>query len=349
MKKLFILLLATSSFVACKKETSTPNSSTNTTNSSNVTITGFNCNNVQIEGEITKNQEASDVTATISYTGGNGKLYTINTVTSTGVTGLTATLQAGILANGNGNLIYTITGTPVTTGTASFAVSFGGQSCTINVTIKEGVPTVGVPGATIKDIDGNTYKTVIIGTQTWMAENLKVGKYNDGTAIPNVTDKTQWQNTTSGAWDYFYYDFYVDPTNPEKFGKLYNGYVVSSDKNVCPTGWHLPSTSEWKILTEYLGGNDLAGGKLKETGSVNWLFNVGATNSALFNARPGGMRDNEGGCHFIHESGYWWSSTIDPQEANDFYYIQITSSDTYVLNNSSYPRSIGLSIRCVKN
>ncbi len=343
--------MATSTLVACKKETSTPNSSNNntTTNLSNVTITGFDCNGVQIIGDVTKNQEASDVTATISYSGGNGKVYTTNTATSTGVTGLTATSQAGMLATGNGKLTYIITGTPATTGTASFAISFGGQSCTINLTVKEGVQTEGVPGASIKDIDGNTYKTVTIGTQTWMAENLKVSKYNDGTAIPNVTDKTQWQNTTSGAWDYFYYDYYVDPTNPERFGKLYNGYVITSNKNVCPSGWHIPTDAEWTILSDYLGGKNVAGGKLKETGSVNWLFNTDATNSALFNARPGGMRDNEGACHFIHESGYWWSSSVDPQEANDLLYININSSDAYLIKNSSYPKSIGLSIRCLKN
>ena len=116
-------------------------------------------------------------------------------------------------------------------------------------------------GPKIKDIEGNLYKTVTIGTQQWMAENLKVSKYIDGTTIPNITDNTQWENNTTGAWSYYN----NDAANNTKYGKLYNWYAVSKttndNKNVCPTGWYVPTDAEWTVLTDYLGGTTVAGGK----------------------------------------------------------------------------------------
>jgi uncharacterized protein (TIGR02145 family) len=170
-------------------------------------------------------------------------------------------------------------------------------------------PTSGY-GKNISDVDGNTYKTVYIGTQQWMAENLKVSKYNDGTEIPNVTDNTQWSNLTTGAWVYY------DNNEPDnnRFGKLYNWYAVSSttngNKNVCPLGWHVPSDTEWTVLTDYLGGASVAGGKMKEVGTLNWNSpNTDATNSSLFTALPGGYRNYYGAYGNVGSNSYWWSST----------------------------------------
>ena len=132
----------------------------------------------------------------------------------------------------------------------------------------------------ITDIDGNTYKTVTIGTQTWMAENLKVTKYNDGIAIPNVTDNTAWRELTTGALC----DYGNTPSNSETYGKLYNWHAVNTGK-LCPTGWHVPSDAEWTELTDYLGGTSVAGDKLKETGSTHWSnLRTGATNETGFTA-----------------------------------------------------------------
>ncbi len=316
MKKLFIAFVLTSALFSCKKETTTPNTSSNNTTdttktSNDVSISGFDCAGVKIVGTLTKDKVASNVTATITYTGGNGKIYPMNSHTSTGVIGLTATLQAGTLANGEGTLVYTISGTPTSSDTANFAITLGGKSCLISVKVEDVSqnPTSGY-GPNITDIDGNTYKTVTIGTQTWMAENLKTAKYNDGTVIPNITDKTLWPNLTTGAWAYYN----NDAANDAKYGKLYNWYAVSKtsngNKNVCPTGWHVPTNAEWTVLTDYLGGESVSGGKMKEVGTTSWnILNTDATNTSLFSALPGGTRLNDGYDEVIGSQGYWWSST----------------------------------------
>jgi uncharacterized protein (TIGR02145 family) len=181
---------------------------------------------------------------------------------------------------------------------------------TITDTTKTSNQTIGKPGPNITDSEGNSYKTVTIGTQTWMAENLKVSKYSDGTTIPNVTDNTQWaQLTTGAAWSYYN----NDAANNAKYGKLYNWYAVSKtsngNKNLCLTGWHVPTDTEWTVLTDYLGGTSVAGGKMKEVGTTNWQSpNTSATNTSLFTGLPGGRRGN-GGDYGDNSLGFWWSST----------------------------------------
>jgi uncharacterized protein (TIGR02145 family) len=143
-----------------------------------------------------------------------------------------------------------------------------------------------------------------------MAENLKTSKYSDGTMIPNITDNTQWKNDSSGAWCYYNNDV----ANNAKYGKLYNWYAVSKtsngNKNVCPNGWHVPSDTEWKVLTDYLGGDSVAGSKMKEVGTSSWYSpNTDATNTSLFSGLPGGNRNNNGNYNNIGNNGNWWSST----------------------------------------
>ena len=308
MKKLLFTLALVTALFSCKKETSTTNTSGN--NTDNISISGFNCASATIAGKIIKGQPVSNVTATIPYTGGNGKTYLSKTHTSTGITGLSATLLAGTLANGEGTLAYTISGTPTTAGTANFAIALGGKSCTITLTVDDVAQTIGKPGPNITDSDGNSYKTVTIGTQQWMAENLKVSKYSDGTTIPNIIDNTQWQNNTTGAWSYYNNDV----TNNAKYGKLYNWYAVSKtsngNKNVCPTGWHVPTDAEWTVLTDYLGGETVAGGKMKEVGTTSWNSpNTDATNTSLFTGLPGGLRNSNGYYYYVGSNGGWWSSS----------------------------------------
>ena len=344
MKKIFFAFALTSALVSCKKETTTPNNSTN-----DVSISGFDCAGVKIVGTLTKDKVVSNVTATLTYTGGNGKTYLTKSYTSTGVTGLSATLLAGTLANGEGTLVYTISGTPTTAGTANFAIALGGKSCSIDLKVEDinQNPTSGY-GPNITDTEGNSYKTVYIGTQQWMAENLKVSKYSDGTAIPNITDNTQWQTNTTGAWSYYNNDV----ANNAKYGKLYNWYAVSKtsngNKNVCPTGWHVPTDAEWTVLTDYLGGEIIAGGKMKEVGTTSWNSpNTDATNTSLFSALPGGFRNSNGYYYNIGSYGKWWSST----EFNTFSaWTRFLDGNYGVANRFSfYGKKDGLSVRCLRD
>ena len=312
------------------------------------TITALNCSSATNNGTLTATTAASGVTSVISYTGGNGGTHNGQVVTSTGVTGLTATLQAGAFGNGNGSLTYTITGTPATSGTASFALNIGAKTCTVtrSVAIAPQNPTSGY-GPNITDVEGNSYKTVYIGTQQWMAENLKVSKYSDGTTIPNITDNTQWQNNTSGAWAYYNNDV----ANNAKYGKLYNWYAVSKttngNKNICPTGWHVPTDTEWTVLTDYLGGLTVVGGKLKEVGTTSWNSpNKDATNTSLFTALPGGNRNSDGNYYFIGSIGYWWSSS-ESSTANAWTLLLSDYGGGYASRNGIDKKN-GFSVRCLR-
>jgi uncharacterized protein (TIGR02145 family) len=200
----------------------------------------------------------------------------------------------------------------------------------------------------VKDIEGNDYYTVNIGTQVWMAENLKTTKFNDGTNIPLVTDSTAWSNLKTPG--YCWYG--NDELNKDTYGALYNWYTMDSvsngNKNVCPTGWHVPINTEWSELTTYLGGEIIAGGKMKESGYFYWNTQfISGDNSGDFSALPGGYRS--GNQPIYIEMGYWglwWSSTLyTPTHATA---MHIYSDDN---NNVSGPEMIqnGLSVRCIKN
>jgi uncharacterized protein (TIGR02145 family) len=202
-------------------------------------------------------------------------------------------------------------------------------------------------GAEIKDIEGNLYKTITIGTQQWMAENLKVSKYSDGTTIPNITDTTQWQNNTTGAWSYYS----NDAANNAKYGKLYNWYAVSKtsngNKNVCPTGWHVPTDPEWTVLTDYLGGQSVAGGKMKEVDTTSWDSpNTDATNTSLFTGLPGGYRGTDVSYYAIGYYGNWWSSTEDSTYSAWYRILYYTNGSAGRDGNG---KGYGLSVRCLRD
>jgi uncharacterized protein (TIGR02145 family) len=206
-------------------------------------------------------------------------------------------------------------------------------------------------GPKIKDIDGNTYKTVYIGTQHWMAENLKTSKFNDGTKIVNITNYNQWENANISAW--CYYD--NKPVNNTIYGKLYNLYTVipkmNGNKNICPSGWRVPNNADWQLLIDYLGGESVAGCKLKEAGYKHWKNNdfrynknYTATNSSLFTALPGGMRFAEysGSFDNIDKVGAWWSSSEDRSN-----FSLLDNACWTSLSRYNYERN-GYSIRCIK-
>ncbi len=170
---------------------------------------------------------------------------------------------------------------------------------------------------TMTDQDGNEYKTITIGTQTWMAENLRTTKYRDGSEIPNVTDNTKWVELATGA--YCNYNNTTSSDTIATYGRLYNWYAVTDSRNIAPEGWHLPTETEWRILIDYLGGFGVAGGKMKETGATHWdTPNTGATNESGFTALPSGNRSDWrttpiGRFVNMSRSTYYWGTTpINP-------------------------------------
>lgn len=193
---------------------------------------------------------------------------------------------------------------------------------------------------TIKDIDGNVYHTVTIGTQVWTVENLKVTKYNDGAPIPNITDENQWRNLNNGAYcNYENLESYIST-----YGRLYNWHAVNTGK-LAPTGWHVPTESDWEALIAFLGGDGIAGGKLKATGSSWASPNTAATNESGFTGLPGGYRESGGAFSSCGEIGRWWSAT----NADIYPCSVLLSFDNSVADIEVSFIGAGRSIRCVKD
>ena len=207
---------------------------------------------------------------------------------------------------------------------------------------------------TLTDIDGNTYNTVQIGTQVWMAEDLKVTHYPNGDAIPNVTDNADWGNleddNTADAYCFYNND------NTTDYGALYTYAAAIGDnwvrdnvenQGVCPDGWHLPTDAEWTTLTDYLGGQIVAGGKMKEIGTTHWGSpNTGADNSSGFSALPTGYRRYFGIFDHLGGLGYWWSATENFSNSS---YHRSMSSNNAEASRYSNDKSSGCSVRCVKD
>lgn len=194
----------------------------------------------------------------------------------------------------------------------------------------------------IADIDGNEYEIVEIGSQIWMAENLMVTRYNDGTLLLYASPDDDLPGITDGAGTYYN----NDETNRFTFGALYNWHAVGSGK-LCPEGWHVPSDSEWNTLINFLGGEDVAGGKMKETGTSHWNApNQDATNSSGFSAVPAGYLFDNGNYYSLGNVTHWWSSTESgTDEAFDRYvYFQ----DGKALKGT-YSKQLFYSCRCVKD
>jgi uncharacterized protein (TIGR02145 family) len=187
------------------------------------------------------------------------------------------------------------------------------------------------------------YEGVTIGTQIWMTKNLDVDHYRNGDSIPQVTDETEWEKLTTGAWCYYN----NDANNGTTYGKLYNWYAVNDSRGLAPSGWHVPSDAEWTTLSTYLGGLDIAGGKLKEAGTTHWQSpNTAATNESGFSALPGGFRYSFGTFYSIGDYGSWWSSTKYGTSSAWSRYLNCSSSD---LVRYYFYKEDGFSIRCVKD
>jgi uncharacterized protein (TIGR02145 family) len=164
----------------------------------------------------------------------------------------------------------------------------------------------------ITDVDGNVYTSVTIGTQVLMVENLKTTRYRNGDLIGTTTPATKDIHAEANPKYQWAYD--GNESNVVTYGRLYTWDAVTDSRNLCPTGWHVPSDAEWTTLT-YLGGESAAGGKLKEAGTAHWLApNTGATNESGFTALPGGIRDTDGDFAAIGWFCAFWSLRRTPME-----------------------------------
>lgn len=201
----------------------------------------------------------------------------------------------------------------------------------------------------VSDIDGNVYKIIVIGTQTWMAENLKTTKYRNGNLIGTTTPATlDISNVTTYPAPKYQWAYADNESNVTTYGRLYTWYAATDSRNVCPTGWHVPTDSEWTTLTTYLGNANVAGGKLKEAGTSHWPSpNTGATNSSGFTALPGGYRYS-GSFVNIGGYGYWWSSTESENNPYTAWY-RTMAYDLSSAHGLSCGKSYGSSVRCVKD
>lgn len=202
------------------------------------------------------------------------------------------------------------------------------------------------PGPNVTDIDGNNYTSVKIGTQVWMVENLKTSKYRNGdligTTIPATLDLRS-ENTPKYQWAYD-----GNENNVSTYGRLYTWYAVNDSRNLAPIGWHVASKEDWAILVDYLGGEFIPGGKLKEIGTTHWIDpNTSATNESGFSALPSGIRIESGPFSSIGFVTYWWTSTECIGCANKAgidWYLGYNFSEIYWSGDNA---SLGNSVRCV--
>jgi uncharacterized protein (TIGR02145 family) len=241
---------------------------------------------------------------------------------------------------GVGSFVSSITG--LTHDTPYYIRAYATNSVGISYGIIRSFTTTDSMG-TVTDIDGNVYQTVTIGSQVWMAENLEVTHYSNGDSIPNVTDSTVWSTLTTGA----YCNYDNNTANAAVYGRLYNWYTMDDSRNIAPVGWHIPTDAEWQTLVNYLGGDAIAGGKMKETGTTHWYGpNTGATNESGFSALPGGGRDYHGSYLNMGYHAHFWSSTEDSSYSawhrNLYYYHSAVAR--YDVNMPG-----GCSLRCVKD
>lgn len=209
-----------------------------------------------------------------------------------------------------------------------------------------------VAGAGITDLEGNSYKTVIINYSTsilksaaqqeWMAENLRATKYNDGTPIIKVENNSSWNNHSIAAFCWYN----NDSVTYNSHGAIYNWNVVNSGK-LCPQGWHVPSETEWNVLVQALGGNAVAGGKIKQEGTSHWNSpNADASNTSGFEATSTGGRDFMGGFGEVGIMAYWWSST--EYTSTNAKCAHVSASSGYMMVDDNFKRS-GLSVRCIRD
>jgi len=300
-------------------------------------------NNNLIIVDFTANQTTTAIAANISFTD-NSTINPTSWIWDFG-DGNTATIQ-------NPTHAYTSAGTYTVSLTASNSMLSKIKTKTNYIIV-----TIDGSGAGLTDIDDNIYASIIIGEQEWMAEDLKVTHYPNGDTIPHITDNAEWKNIDDNNIDDAYCFYNND--NTTDYGALYTYAAAIGDnwardntanQGICPDGWHLPTDAEWTILTDYLGGLSVAGGKMKEIGTTHWNNpNTGANNSSRFSALPNGRRpDYDGSFYSLGFYGYWWSATEYGSISTNSYIYNLKYF-TEIIFRDNHQKSDGYSVRCVKN
>ena len=302
---------------------------------------------------------------------------TVTTSSASGIENTSATVGGNVTNDGGATvtergIYYGTSANPETTGTkvqigsgtGTFSTTLNGLSIGTTYIVKAYASNSSETGygqeiefttSGLTDYDGNTYETVTIGDQVWMAENLKVTHYPGGSAIPHVIDDLDWFNLEKNNSDDAY--CFYNNNSSSAYGAL---YTYAAALNACPDGWHLPTDTEWKTLEMYLGmsqgdadktgwrGSD-EGGKLKETGTTHWKSpNTGATNETGFTALPGGYRSQlEGNFILLGDMADWWTATetsTNNAAGRGLYYNYSTIS-----RYTGYSKSRGIAIRCLRD
>jgi uncharacterized protein (TIGR02145 family) len=301
----------------------------------------------------------------VSFTSSPIALATLTTAAVTAITSTTAVSGGNITSDGGGTVTargvcWGTSANPTTTnnkttnesGTGGFTSNITGLNpgtiyyvrayATNSAGTAYGNEISFTSAEQVIDIDGNIYHVVTIGTQDWLVENLKVTKYRNGDPIPNVTDALAWELLSTGA--YCNYDNLQ--SNGTTYGRLYNWYAVSDDRNIAPAGWHVPDDAEWNVLINHLGGISIAGGKLKEAGLTHWKDpNHGATNISGFTALPAGLRNFGGGFEYIIWGCGFWSTSFENDDAT----VQMLDYNTEDIFAGQNGFRYGRSVRCIRD
>lgn len=284
----------------------------------------------------------SNISGTSAFSGGNVTSDGGSSVTARGLcwsTNSSPTISDNHTTNGSGLGVFSGNITGLTANTTYYVRAYATNGVGVAYGNEFSFTTLAINQ--ISDIDGNTYNTVTIGSQVWMGENLKTTKYNNGDAIPNITVDGAWIGLSTGA----YCDNSNTPSISLTYGRLYNYYAVVDSRNLCPFAWRVPTDDDWTILTNSLGGDGVAGEKLKEAGTSHWNTPNNATNESGFTALPGGLRQqNDGSFYIVGVEGFWWSSTAYLTGA---WYREMNPSDIDV-GRSASSKELGLSVRCIQ-
>jgi uncharacterized protein (TIGR02145 family) len=303
----------------------------------------FSCSNEEIPTVTTA--AITSITTTSAKSGGNIINEGGAEITSRGVcwnsTG-NPTVANKTTSDGTGTGSFNSSLTQLKPNTYYYLRAYATNSAGTGYGNEQGFGTLDITTGSVDDIDGNTYKTVTIGTQVWMAENLKTTRYNDNTSIPLVTDNIAWKSLISPGYCWYNNDA---STFKSDYGALYNWYTIATGK-LCPSGWHIPTDLQWSELADYLGGEIVAYDKLKEEGDTHWIMpNSGATNESGFTALPGGGRI-DGIFVYIGTACAWWAATeYNPENA----WCRELDDDIVELLRGNLGKSQGFSVRCIQN